>query len=826
MKLNFKKISAIAGSVLMTGLTIGTAAAASFPAPFVQSGTANVALVYGASSTDMPAVTSIKTKLDSVMPAGSVTVDGESVMIERAADKFNLGDSASSVFITSINKEHLPTLLGDVTLKGEDNKDYKYTQKVQLSNNLNLTHFRDYDYNKDDPTIGITLEPSVEVLTYQIDFTTAPNMSDDVMRYTELNILGKNYFISELSNSSNTITLLDSASPTTSLIGDEQKTVGEYTVSITNAVIDSTTHKATLSVNGKTTGSLARGDVYRIADDVYLGVKDVQVATRERDEHRVEFVIGSGKIELRSGSTILLNDKNVRELTTTFTKSNSLLNSIAITWKTDDREFITPESSLTMPLFGSLGLAMSGMTFPTGEDISVLSDSARSIRLTAPIRDGTANLNILYTGETVSSGFTGIGRDVNNKLVTSGTTSLTFNETLKDRYFVVSWYSGSESQTYLASASITEDSSNIARVSVRNELTGTNFCENVAEGSTCTVGNVILTASAVNATTGNVYATFTTTTANAFNTLYTAKGLKLTLPWVNTTALNVVSADNLTGKYANDAAACAAPSKGTALAYGGAITYTVTATNATETATAAECLAANLPTTAGYVLNFAEANPESDARGTGTAFNLTLNATGGTSGSEKVQVSGVSITSHTPTSGHRIMDTDDYVGYVGSRYATKVLHKTSGDQDYAELTYYGGEVSGNFYVASSDATSTTGNPLGNVIYKDTEVTDTVKAKNLIVVGGSCINSVAADLLGGAYCGPEFTTATGISNGEALLKAYPNKYANGKVVVLVAGYKAADTQMGATYLINKNVDTSTVSSKVTTVTNAVDHALPA
>ncbi len=819
MKLNFKKISAIAGSVLMTGLTIGTAAAASFPAPFVQSGTANVALVYGASSTDMPAVTSIKTKLDSVMPAGSVTVDGESVMIERAADKFNLGDSASSVFITSINKEHLPTLLGDVTLKGEDNKDYKYTQKVQLSNNLNLTHFRDYDYNKDDPTIGITLEPSVEVLTYQIDFTTAPNMSDDVMRYTELNILGKNYFISELSNSSNTITLLDSASPTTSLIGDEQKTVGEYTVSITNAVIDSTTHKATLSVNGKTTGSLARGDVYRIADDVYLGVKDVQVATRERDEHRVEFVIGSGKIELRSGSTILLNDKNVRELTTTFTKSNSLLNSIAITWKTDDREFITPESSLTMPLFGSLGLAMSGMTFPTGEDISVLSDSARSIRLTAPIRDGTANLNILYTGENVSSGFTGIGRDVNNKLVTSGTTSLTFNETLKDRYFVVSWYSGSESQTYLASASITEDSSDIARVSVRNELTGTNFCENVANGSTCTVGNVILTASAVNATTGNVYATFTTTTANAFNTLYTAKGLKLTLPWVNTTAHTLGGTNKSTA-----AAACAAvPLTSTALAYAGVLNFTADGeygTNLNQTT----CTFTS--TTAGYVLNFAEANPESDARGTGTTFNLTLNATGGTSGSEKVQVSGVSITSHTPTSGHRIMDTDDYVGYVGSRYATKVLHKTGGDQDYAELTYYGGEVSGNFYVASADATSTTGNPLGNVIYKDTEVTDTVKAKNLIVVGGSCINSVAADLLGGAYCGSAFTTATGISNGEALLKAYPNKYTNGKVVVLVAGYEAADTQMGATYLINKNVDTSTVSSKVTTVTNAVDHALPA
>jgi len=47
MKFNFRKISAIAVSALMTGMTMGVAAAANYPAPFVSGGSPNVAIVYG-----------------------------------------------------------------------------------------------------------------------------------------------------------------------------------------------------------------------------------------------------------------------------------------------------------------------------------------------------------------------------------------------------------------------------------------------------------------------------------------------------------------------------------------------------------------------------------------------------------------------------------------------------------------------------------------------------------------------------------------------------------------------------------------------------------
>lgn len=75
-------------------------------------------------------------------------------------------------------------------------------------------------------------------------------------------------------------------------------------------------------------------------------------------------------------------------------------------------------------------------------------------------------------------------------------------------------------------------------------------------------------------------------------------------------------------------------------------------------------------------------------------------------------------------------------------------------------------------------------------------------KNLIVVGGSAINTVAADLLGGAFSEGAFTAATGIGQGQFLIKAFDR---GSNVALLIAGYEAADTSKAVTYLLNNNVD---------------------
>jgi hypothetical protein len=91
---------------------------------------------------------------------------------------------------------------------------------------------------------------------------------------------------------------------------------------------------------------------------------------------------------------------------------------------------------------------------------------------------------------------------------------------------------------------------------------------------------------------------------------------------------------------------------------------------------------------------------------------------------------------------------------------------------------------------------------------DAEITS-VSGKNLVVVGGSCINTVAAKLLGSTtpLCGADFQTKTGAGAGSYVLQTFDSPYTTGRVATLVAGYNAADTTNGVKFLTTQaNIDT--------------------
>ncbi|MBT7102224.1 hypothetical protein HN935_01810 [archaeon] len=102
-------------------------------------------------------------------------------------------------------------------------------------------------------------------------------------------------------------------------------------------------------------------------------------------------------------------------------------------------------------------------------------------------------------------------------------------------------------------------------------------------------------------------------------------------------------------------------------------------------------------------------------------------------------------------------------------------------------------------VAGGDAVA----EAGVMTVKDTEVAS-VSGKNLIVVGGSAINNVAAELLDGAFSEGAFTTATGVGAGEFLIQSFDR---SGKTALLVAGYNPEDTEKAVTALLNSDVDTT-------------------
>jgi len=152
--------------------------------------------------------------------------------------------------------------------------------------------------------------------------------------------------------------------------------------------------------------------------------------------------------------------------------------------------------------------------------------------------------------------------------------------------------------------------------------------------------------------------------------------------------------------------------------------------------------------------------------------------------------------------------------YYGTIVADGSDVKAQADSDEVTLSIPSDRVYAQVSVMAGGDASTTES--GVMTYKDSEAS-MASGMNLIVVGGSAINSVAADLLGGAYREAAFTEATGVAAGQAMIKSFDR---SGKTALLVAGYNAADTEKAVTYLLNNDVDTTVGSElKVTSATEA-------
>ena len=156
--------------------------------------------------------------------------------------------------------------------------------------------------------------------------------------------------------------------------------------------------------------------------------------------------------------------------------------------------------------------------------------------------------------------------------------------------------------------------------------------------------------------------------------------------------------------------------------------------------------------------------------------------------------------------------------------AIATVDASDSDQQKATISYPDEQVYANLYVSATAATvsaSTAGSGGGQVvIVKDSEI-DSVKDKNLVVVGGSCINTVAQKIIDATatapICGSDFTTKTSVGAGQYLIKAVASPYNAAKTAVLVAGYEAADTKNAASLLkegAKTDVGTSGIYPQVT------------
>jgi hypothetical protein len=747
MKINFRKISAIAASALMTGMTLGVAAAANYPAPFVSGGVANVAVVYGTgagvSSLDMVQAGNIQDSLGEYVSGGSVVVEGgESFALEKNSDKFNMGDHFTDLY-TTLNDGKMPEFLADGTYDS-GNVDQDYTQTITLTSTKDLGLFADSDYNNKEPTLGFHFVNDDPILDYQIKFGTTGVPFEDLAD-TDMPLMGSSYYVLSVSSANDSITLLDSAEKVVLSEGDTV-TVGEKSVSL--EYIDQDYVK--FNVDGEITKKLTDHGYMKLNDGSYIVANEIMWASKESGVSKVEFSVGKGKIVLESGKEVEVNDETVDGLTATlggYTTDD--LTSVTFTWVSDGEQFLTIEDALTMPTFNAIKVVYGGLTFPdSSEKISL--ENAETLTLTMenyelPLMwwDGAdallgedGNLLKLAVGANTQA-YTTTGYYNASDLSTG-------IEVQEDNRFLVTSLAddlADVNTVYYEVSTIDYNAEDDFTVTLKDLIGDSDltFTDEVGAGTEEEVGDVTVTLTAV--TTDYAYFDFTTVGTEKYNVAVSETGLLVTLP--------------------------------------------------------SEAEVAALTTAIGASINFTEANTDGDVGGAaGKMINATVKATT----DDVLHVSDTSLTELESTS-------DVYIAYNPSELATKVTLDKSGDNNNFEIEYYGVEVPAKVDIVGGTSTVTSGSSvLGNILVKDTEVSS-VATKNLIVVGGSCINSAAAALVGGTKCGAAWTTATGIGSGQFLIKGYADSTLTTGVALLVAGYDAEDTVKATTYLTNKVVDTS-------------------
>ncbi len=826
MKFNFKKISAIASSLLLAGMSIAApVAAANYPAPFIVGGSADVAIVEGTGpgAMDAAAIANLGSDLQSYMSStgseSSTTATGDYVILQKTSDKLNIGDTWKT-FTGTISEDDLSTLLADGTYVADDNDEFKFEQKITLGSPA-LTHFRDSDYESligadlKTPTVGFHIKSNTFIMNYTYDFLQDAESDVDSdgdledIEGSDIVLLGKTYYISDLDNGTSTsvtgtMTLLDSANSAT-VNEDETVTVavGDKSYEVSVAWMDSDEVKYT--INGDvvpTSGKLQTGQSYSLGDGYYLGVRDISKLEVSGELGTSTFSIGSGKLELvTGGGEIELNDEAVEGVVARIYKGTTAsgvekLDKIEIEWRAEEEAFITPDYELVMPGFEAVKFSMNNLIRSEEEKITLEKSDDQKFELRVPIKDGTVPIGILY-GD-AGGAFIGIGEDSENRLATShDSDSITFHQSNSTgdvhKYFPATYNVTGEAESYLLKATITQDKTagrNETDISKYDGTTWTKVCEEKTTGDTCSIGQVTLTISTVNYTSGGEKAVSLNGSSNVnFFSVFTKGGLGIILPYEGNAENGAINLTN-----------------GTVPVGGCNDTY--------------------------HLWMYSE--DKDDVLLNGYLFNFTLDDTS----DNKYTVSEVGNVGTGGPNGkeNEVIADGAYETYLtNDSVATRIVHYTKGDEDYVEIYYPTGDsetysevllTEADSVISGGTAGTTTSTKLGDIYIKDTEV-GSVGAKNLIIVGGSCINSAAATVIGGAYCGEAWTTETGVGAGEFLLKGVADKFYTGKTALLVAGYNAADTSNAATYLTHNVVDTgkeykgtsSTSATLVTTETTA-------
>lgn len=861
MRINFKKISALGTSFLLGLTTLGFAAAANYPAPFIQGSTADVAVVVGegALGLDYVYATNLYSDLQARARGGSdgtpVSVEGEAASLNAGSDLLYLNDELNEN-VDSVSSDDLPSILMDGTFTDDDGTDYEYEQTIAITSGATFA-FGNSGSDLDNPALMINLPTSTAAPIYNstITFNKAVNFSDTDSEGESLMLFGKSYTVGTATDT-DTLVLLGGSDTETVNIGETKSLqTGDETLEVTlNGISDATTPVASITVNGETktftegqTKTFAGGDV-----DVF--VKTV-FRTGENVGH-IEVQVGADKLTLENADSVKIGaddddvDGTLVYITGGVTAMTKLVVAVAAT--DNDLDHLLVGEEFMDPVFGSFnvkfqsvenGPALEGrvdtssdrgmLSIEVGGNRELLIEATDANGNTKQIpftyqnvtQDDNSKAVELVEGDALSEDEYTILNSGNNhyfiqvtrlNALDTLTGDVAFKDlftgetySLDDKDFTSGQTISLGGQTFtvtnLSSSTVKITSSDVATslaVFPYMELVNgedhrfaiTDFVT-IRDGVTDANGNITL-----DLPTGSATIAFTDVTNGDCNVLVTPSGGSATTIIANSTA------DVATGR--DDTVTV------------GTVDYVfwVNETGADDSACTAVDVMVGLETTQsatgdtewnGPALLFVEDEDKQDS--TTTNKNAIIFRT-----SDDATYSDVITPIFTRTAtGYdtESFDDSDYTGYL-TNFGTYILFDSSDDnQDIASLTYPDSPMFANVFVAEEGATISGGSDgqgaatFNGIYIRDSEISQ-ASTKNIIVVGGSCVNTAAAALVGGAFCGDSWTEATQVAAGQFVIEGFmPGETTlTSKSALLVAGYNAQDTANAAEYLRTQTVDT--------------------
>jgi len=888
--INFKKISAIVGSGLMIGMTMGAAAAANYPMPFVSGGAANVAIIYGTGSgvsiLDAVEAGSIQSNLQSFMSTKGGTsigsVSGEAAALFTGGTKIYINDTLNTV-TSVLTKSNLPTVLESISFSGD--VDATISQIIDLGSNPRIL-FKRQPTSSDDPNYALTTSTTQANYIYNstATFSKAINFSHADSEGQSLTLFGMDFTIGSASDG-DTIVLLKSAEKLdlTDTSGPSSVIIGGLTYTI--ELVSSSDSAATIRV----TDSSGKSESKEINEAASKKVNGITIAVTTADETNSKLsatiIAGSDKVTFEDGSAVKIGESDTSVDGTlidfeTGNPNNLTALTISVYASESDKDAVKVGESFVDPVFGTFKLDFSGLNI-------VLDSTARESIVVTP--NGDDKMDVKFTDHrgiekefqwakdiagNVLPGFRGGA----NLRVDSDNRNLSViemrNITSQD-YVIV----GNEDEGYLLKLTGVKNSSNTASSNTdgdRVEFTDVFDTTAAPFKTTWTsdgVGSVIiggktysvyLEGDASNATEGyQVHLDYPDSSGTGnlvlFPTIQTSKGAKIAFyeptevalfndvrsqaqqgaGTVNTTSISIPDGDgyesativyrehaqynvsmfnitidgattvlNMTGSGADGGLT------GVTWSVEG-LTFNITNQNLTgQTGTNKSTIYLVEPDGGGNINQSALIvweEKDDNSRYQASIILLETGRTGDdglgvdTSISGQVWHNNSAAWQTSRASDSKITDSADLWGTI--------VTYDSGDSDQptATISYPDEQVYAELYIAAADASITAGTTagassaqLGDVLVRDSEMSS-VSTKNLVIIGGSCINSAASKLLGGAGCGSSWMTATGVGSGQFLIQSFAGE-TEGKIALLVAGYDVSDTANAGKYLRTQAVKT--------------------